>query len=52
MFTPFYDASKRIKILGLFKKGVFKPYPRSEILRGTRLFNGRFVNKIKYVGTA
>ena len=51
MFMPFYDASRRTEILGLFKKGVFKLYPRSEILRGTRLFNGRFVDEIKYVKT-
>ena len=51
MFTPFYDALKRTEILGLFKKGVFKLYPRFKILRGIRLFNGRFVNKIKYVKT-
>ena len=51
MLTPSYDASKRTEILGLFEKGMFKPYPRSEILRGTRLFNGRFINKIKYAGT-
>ena len=52
MFTPSYDALRRTEIFGLFKKGMFKPYPRSEILRGIRLFNGRFVNKIKYVKTA
>ena len=32
MLTPFYDASRRTEILGLLEKGVFKPYPRSEIL--------------------
>ena len=52
MFTPFYNILRRTEIFGLLKKGMFKPYPRSEILRGIRLFNGRFVNKIKYAETA
>ena len=52
MPMPSYDASRRTEILGLFEKGVFKLYPRSEILRGTRLFNGRFVDEIKHAGTA
>ena len=52
MLIPSYNASKRTEILGLFKKGVFKPYPRSKIPRSIRLFNGRFVNEIKHAGTA
>ena len=52
MFIPFYDTSRQTEIFSLFEKGVFKLYPRSEILRGIRLFNGRFINEIKYAGTA
>lgn len=48
---PFTD-SRRKEIDGLLKKEVFKIISISEVPKDTRIFNSRFVDKIKNAGTA
>ncbi|PMD31449.1 hypothetical protein L207DRAFT_441905, partial [Hyaloscypha variabilis F] len=39
------------KIVGLLEKGVFKVTSKSKVPKGVRIFNSRFVNKVKNKGT-
>ena len=39
------------EINGLLKKGVFTVVMEIDVLQGVRIFNLRFVNKIKYPST-
>lgn len=49
--TPFMDSRKK-EINGLLEKGVFEVVSISEIPQGIRIFNSRFVDEIKNIGTA
>jgi hypothetical protein len=46
-----YEDSRQAKITSLLKKGIFEVIPKSEVLGGSRIFNSRFVNKVKNKGT-
>ena len=46
-----FSALRQKEVIGLLKKGVFKIIKLYNILKGVRLFNLRFVNKIKNKGT-
>ena len=48
--TPFTDL-RRKEINGLLKKGVFAVVTEKDIPQGVRIFNSRFVNKIKHPST-
>lgn len=50
--TPSFTDSRQKEIDGLLEKGVFKIVSISKVPTGTRIFNSRFVDKIKNVGTA
>ena len=43
--------SKRKEINRLINKGVFYIVNISEVLKGLQIFNSRFVNEIKNIGT-
>jgi hypothetical protein len=40
-----------MEVTGLFKKGVFKIIKLYNMLKGVKLFNSQFINKIKNKGT-
>jgi len=44
---PSFTESQHKEINGLLKKGVFKFINTANILEGVKIFNSRFVNKIK-----
>jgi hypothetical protein len=46
-----YSASRQKEINRLLEKGVFQVIQLSAVPLGTRLFNSRFVDKVKYPGT-
>ena len=46
-----YSALQQKEVIGLLKKGVFEIIKLYNILKGTRLFNLQFINKIKNKGT-
>ncbi|OCK92494.1 uncharacterized protein K441DRAFT_570747, partial [Cenococcum geophilum 1.58] len=46
-----FSALRQKEVIGLLKKGVFKIIKLYNILKGLRLFNLRFINKIKNKGT-
>ena len=46
-----FSASCQKEVIGLLKKGIFKIIKLYNILKGTRLFNSQFINKIKNKGT-
>ena len=46
-----YEQSRQTEITGLLQKGVFEITPRRRIPAGTRIFNSRFVDEVKYKGT-
>jgi hypothetical protein len=48
--TPFTDLQRK-EINGLLKKGVFAVVTDSDVPQGVRIFNSRFVNKIKHPNT-
>jgi hypothetical protein len=39
-----------LEIIGLIEKGVFKVANEANVPQGTRIFNARFVNKVKNKG--
>ena len=48
---PQFAASRRKEITGLLEKGVFKITKLANVPQGVRLFNSRFVDEIKNLGT-
>jgi hypothetical protein len=46
-----YKDSRYIEITTLLEKGIFKVIPKFKVLKGIRIFNSRFVNKVKNKGT-
>ena len=48
--TPFIDLQHK-EINGLLKKGVFAVITERDVLQGVRIFNLRFINKIKHPST-
>ncbi len=46
-----FKNSRRSKINGLLEKGVFEPITIEDVLQGVCIFNSRFVNEIKHLGT-
>ena len=46
-----FSASRQKEVIGLLKKGVFKIIKLYNMLKGVRLFNLRFIDKIKNKGT-
>ncbi len=48
---PFIESRQK-EINGLIEKGVFRFVPISQVPRNTRIFNSRFVNEVKNIGTA
>ena len=46
-----FSALRQKEVIGLLKKGVFKIIKLYDMLKGVRLFNLWFVNKIKNKGT-
>ena len=42
---------RRKEINGLLKKGVFTVIMERDVLQGVRIFNSRFINKIKHPST-
>jgi len=48
--TPFTDLQRK-EINGLLKKGVFVIITERDVPQGVRIFNLRFVNKIKHPST-
>ena len=48
--TLFMDLQRK-KINGLLKKGVFIVIIERDVLQGVRIFNLRFINKIKHPST-
>jgi hypothetical protein len=46
-----FAESRHVKVLGLIAKGIFEITTKSEVLGGSRIFNSRFVNKVKNKGT-
>ena len=47
---PFVESRKK-EINGLFEKGCFEIVSASDVFHGTRIFNSRFVDEIKNIGT-
>jgi hypothetical protein len=47
-----YDASRQKELNGLLEKGVFEICNLSDIPQGVRLFNSRFVDEVKFLGTS
>ena len=47
---PLFTESWHKEINGLLKKGVFKFINTADVLKGVRIFNSRFINKIKNAG--
>lgn len=47
-----FTESRQKEINGLMKKGVFPFVPISQMPRNTRIFNSRFVDEVKNIGTA
>lgn len=50
--STLFTESRHKKINGLSEKSTFEVVSISEILDGTRVFNSRFVDEIKNIGTA
>ena len=48
---PFTESHQK-EINGLMEKGVFWVVPVSQVPRNTRIFNSRFVDEVKNIGTA
>jgi hypothetical protein len=48
---PLFVKSRRKKVNGLFEKNVFEIVNFLNIFNGTRIFNSKFVDKIKNAGT-
>jgi hypothetical protein len=48
---PTFKNSRRSEINGLLKKGVFEPITIKDVPQGVCIFNSRFVDKIKHLGT-
>ena len=46
-----FSALQQKEVIGLLKKGVFEIIKLYDILKGVRLFNLWFVNKVKNKGT-
>ena len=46
-----FENSRRSEINGLLEKGIFEPVDIGDVPQGTRIFNSRFVDKIKHLGT-
>jgi hypothetical protein len=46
-----YKDSRQAKITSLLKKGIFEVIPKSKVLKGSLIFNFKFVNKVKNKGT-
>jgi hypothetical protein len=46
-----YEASRQTEVVGLLEKGVFEVIPKSNVPKGVRIFNSRFVDEIKNKGT-
>ena len=46
-----YNTSRQKEVTGLLEKGVFKAVTFEDVPRNTRIFNSRFVDKIKNPGT-
>jgi len=49
--TPFTD-SRQSEVNGLLEKGIFEVVSSANLPRGVRIFNSRFVDKIKHPGTS
>lgn len=47
-----FTESRQKEINGLMEKGVFQVIPISQVPRNTRIFNSRFVDEVKNIGTA
>ena len=50
--APDYAHSRQVEINGLLEKGVFEVVDRASVPEGTRLFKARFVDEVKFTGTA
>lgn len=50
--APSFVESRRKEINGLLEKGVFEVMPISNIPRDIRIFNSRFVDEVKNIGTS
>ncbi len=48
---PLYTDSWQKELNGLLEKGVFEVVNKDNILQGVRIFNSRFVDEIKHLGT-
>jgi hypothetical protein len=46
-----FTASRQKEVTGLLEKGVFKLVNRNDVPEGTRIFNSRFVDQVKFKGT-
>jgi hypothetical protein len=46
-----FIESRHAKVLRLIAKDIFKITPKSEVLRGSCIFNSKFVDKVKNKGT-
>ena len=46
-----FENSRRSEINGLLEKGVFEPVNIKDVPQGVRIFNSRFVDEIKHLGT-
>ena len=46
-----YEDSRQAKITSLLEKSVFEVILKSKVLRGSCIFNSRFVDKVKNKGT-
>ena len=46
-----FAESRYAKIFKLIAKDIFKITPKSEVLRGSRIFNFKFIDKVKNKGT-
>ena len=49
--TPFIESRQK-EISGLLEKGVFEVVLASDVPKGVRIFNSRFVDEMKNIGTA
>ncbi|SLM40545.1 hypothetical protein SS1G_12712 [Lasallia pustulata] len=49
--SPLFTESRQKEISGLLEKGVFKIIDITDVPKGIRIFNSRFINEIKNVGT-
>jgi Cu2+-containing amine oxidase len=47
-----FAESRHAEVLGLIAKDVFEITTKSEVLRGSRIFNSRFVDEVKNKGTS